>query len=80
MSIIKASTAKNTLYDLIDEAISSHEPIHITSKRGNAVLISESDWRAVQETMYLQSIPGMVKSINLAREEGPEAGSRKLDW
>lgn len=80
MNTITATKARGTLYSLIDEANVSHEPIQITSKRGNAVLISEADWRSIQETIHLHSIPGMVKSIQEAREEGIEKGSKSLDW
>jgi prevent-host-death family protein len=80
MTTISATKARSKLYSLIDEANESHEPIQITGKRGNAVLISEDDWRSVQETLYLQSVPGMVESIQKAREEGIEAASEDLDW
>lgn len=74
MTTISATKARGSLYSLIDEANTSHEPIQITGKRGNAVLISEDDWRAIQETLYLQSIPGVVESILAARAEGLEQG------
>lgn len=80
MNTVTATKARGTLYSLIDEANASHEPIQITSKRGNAVLVSEGDWRAIQETLHLQSIPGMVESIQQARKEGIEKGSKSLDW
>lgn len=80
MTTISATKARSSLYTLIDEANSSHEPIQITGKRGNAVLISEEDWRSIQETLYLQSIPGMVDSIKKARKEGPDRASKELDW
>jgi len=63
MTVIKASEARVRLYRLIDEVASSHEPVFITGKRGNAVLVSEEDWRSVQETLYLLSVPGMRESI-----------------
>ena len=80
MHTVTATKARGKLYSLIDEANTSHEPIQITGKRGNAILISEDDWRSIQETLYLQSIPGMVKSIQEARNEGIEKGSTELDW
>ncbi len=80
MNTITATRARGNLYSLIDDANSSHEPIQITGKRGNAVLISEDDWRSIQETLYLQSIPGMVDSIKKARKEGIKEASKKLDW
>ncbi len=80
MTTISATKARTQLYKLIDEANSSHEPIQITGKRGNAVLLSESDWSAIQETLYLNSIPGMIDSIQQARAEGVEQASETLDW
>ncbi len=80
MTTISATKARSSLYSLIDEANASHEPIQITGKRGNAVLISEDDWRSIQETLYLQSIPGMVDSIEEARKEGIRKASKELDW
>jgi antitoxin YefM len=63
MTTIKATDARAKLYKLLDEAAESHEPIQITGKRSNAVLISMDDWRSIQETLYLLSIPGMRESI-----------------
>jgi antitoxin YefM len=63
MTTLSASEARSRLYRLIDETAASHEPILITAKRGNAILLSEEDWKAIQETMYLLSIPGMRESI-----------------
>ena len=63
MKVIKATEARSNLYRLIDEASESHEPIHISGKRSNAVLISEEDWRSIQETLHLLSIQGMRESI-----------------
>ena len=60
---ITATSARAQLYSLIDAAVESHEPLQITGKRGNAVLVSEEDWRAVQETLHLLAIPGMRESI-----------------
>jgi prevent-host-death family protein len=63
MTTITATEARKSLYRLVDEVQESHEPVKITGKRGSAVLVSEEDWRAVQETLYLVSIPGMRESI-----------------
>ena len=63
MTTISASEARARLYGLLDEAAESGEPIQITGRRNNAILISEADWRAIQETLYLLSIPGMRESI-----------------
>ena len=63
MTTMSATEARKQLYKLLDDVSQSHEPVQITGKRGNAVLVSEDDWRAVQETLYLVSIPGMRESI-----------------
>ena len=80
MTTVTVTKARTKLYSLIDETNESHEPIQITGKRGNAVLVSEDDWRSIQETLYLQSIPGMVESIQKARKEGIGNASKELDW
>ncbi|MDF5734014.1 MAG: type II toxin-antitoxin system Phd/YefM family antitoxin [Rhizonema sp. PD38] len=63
MNAISATQAQSNLYNLIDEAAADHEPVLITGKRNNAVLVSEEDWNAIQETLFLVSIPGMRSSI-----------------
>ena len=63
MTTLKASAARSKLCRLIDETASSHKPIIIIGKRSNAVIVSEDDWRAIQETVHLISIPGMRQSI-----------------
>ena len=80
MPTVTATEARAKLYRLIDQAASSHEPIVITGKRANAVLISEDDWRAVQETLYLLSIPGMRESIREGLETPLEECAEDLDW
>lgn len=80
MTTLTASQARARLYKLIDEASASHEPIQITGKRGNAVLVSEDDWRAIQETLYLLSVPGMRESIREGLKTPVEECSEDLDW
>ena len=63
MSAVSASEARKRLYKLVDEVKESHEPIQIVGKRNSAFLVAEEDWRAIEETIYLTSIPGMRKSI-----------------
>lgn len=66
MRVISATSARTNFFGLIDQAAEEHEPIFIKSKRNNAILISEEDWRSIEETLYLSSIPGMVESLNKA--------------
>jgi antitoxin YefM len=80
MTTLTASEARSKLYRLIDEAASTHTPILITGKRSNAVLISEEDWRAIQETLYLLSIPGMRESIREGLKTPIEECAKDLEW
>jgi antitoxin YefM len=77
MATFSASEARKQLYKLVDRVKETHEPIYITGKRNSAYLISEEDWHAVQETLYLDSIPGMresiIKGMNTPLEETSEA-------
>lgn len=63
MKTISATSARSDLYNLIDATHSDHQPIQITGKRGNAILLSEPDWQSLQETLHLLNIPGMRQSI-----------------
>jgi prevent-host-death family protein len=69
MRAIPATKARGSLYRLVDEVAESSEPVTITGRRGNAVLVSEEDWRAIQETLYLLSIRGMRESIRRGMKE-----------
>ena len=69
MTILTASEARAKLYRLIDQTTESHEPITISGKRGNAVLISSEDWSAIEETLYLLAVPGMRESIKACMAE-----------
>jgi prevent-host-death family protein len=80
MATITATEARKSLYRLLDEVSESHEPVQITGKRGNAVLIAEEDWRAVQETLYLHSVPGMKESIVEGMKTPVDECDGELDW
>lgn len=80
MTTLSVTEARANLYRVIDEAAVSHEPVLITGKRNNAVLVSEEDWSAIQETLYLLSIPGMRESIKQGMEEDITECSQELDW
>jgi prevent-host-death family protein len=80
MTILNATEARAKLYSLIDEAEETHEPIIITGRRGNAVLLSESDWNAITETLHLLSVPGMRESIREGLAENVKECSKELDW
>lgn len=80
MTTITATEARRLLYKLLDQVADSHEPVQIAGKRGSAVLIAESDWRAIQETLYLDSVPGMRESIREGMITPIEECEEDLDW
>jgi len=80
MTSLTASEARANLYRLMDEAAASHQPIAITGKRSNAVLVSAEDWAAIQETLFLLSVPGMRESIKGGMAEPVDACAGELDW
>jgi PHD/YefM family antitoxin component YafN of YafNO toxin-antitoxin module len=80
MTTLNATEARSKLYALIDETTTSHQPIVITGKRGNAVLLAEEDWIAINETLHLLSIPGMRESIREGMDAKLEECDQELDW
>jgi len=80
MPTLTATEARAKLYKLIDETASSHEPIIIKGKRTNAVLISEDDWRSVQETIYLLNIPGIRETIREGLATPVEECTQEIEW
>lgn len=80
MQTLSASEARANLYRLIDQAAESHQPIAITGKRAKAVLLSADDWSAIQEMLFLQSVPGMRESIVEGMATSVEECSKELDW
>lgn len=80
MTTLTASEARAKLYKLLDKSAESHEPIQITGKRHNAILIAEDDWRAINETLYLLSIPGMRESIRKGLKTPLKKCSKRLKW
>ena len=80
MRTVNSTLARNNIYELIDKTNETSEPIIITGKRGNAVLVSEDDWRAIQETLFLVSIPNMRESIIAGMKEPISKCSNKLVW
>ena len=80
MQTLTASTARTSLYRLIDETATTHQPLIITGKRNNAVLVSLEDWSAIQETLFLLSVPGMRESIREGMNTPVSELSSELDW
>ena len=80
MTTLTATEARKNLYTLLDDVAESHAPLQIAGKRHNAVLVSEEDWRAIQETLYLSSIPGMKGSIVKGLKTPIEKCDKDLNW
>jgi len=80
MITITATHARQNLYSLVDEVSQSHMPIQIAGKRNSAVLISEDDWRAIQETLYLTAIPGIKDSIQRGLKTPVGKCHKDLGW
>ena len=80
MAAMTASEARANLYRLIDETASSHQPLLISGKRNSAVLVSAEDWEAIQETLFLLSVPGMRESIREGMMTPVDACDGALNW
>ncbi len=80
MTSITATKARKHLYGLLDDVAASHEPVQIAGKRHSAVLVAEEDWRAIQETLHLTSVPGMRDAILKGLKTPVNKCARELDW
>jgi PHD/YefM family antitoxin component YafN of YafNO toxin-antitoxin module len=80
MTTLNATEARSKLYALMDEVAISHQPIVITGKRGNSILLSEEDWNAINETLHLLSVPGMRESIKEGLGSNLSECDQELDW
>jgi antitoxin YefM len=78
MVTVTATKARSDLYRLIDGA--GEEPVRITGKRASAVLVSEEDWSAIQETLFLLAIPGMRESIRKGLKTPVSKCGKELRW
>ena len=80
MTTLNVTEARANLYKLIDDTTVSHEPVVITGKRGNVVLLAEDDWNAINETLHLLSVPGMRESIVEGMQESIDSAATELNW
>ena len=80
MTTLSATEARKRLFNLVDEVRETHEPVQIVGKRSSAILVAEEDWRAIQETLYLTSIPGMRKSIRKGLNTPVEECDEEPGW
>ena len=80
MTTLSATEARKRLFNLVDEVRETHEPVQIVGKRSSAILVAEEDWRAIQETLYLTSIPGIRKSIREGLNTPVEECDEEPGW
>jgi prevent-host-death family protein len=80
VTTLTATEARANLFKLLDQAAEHHEPIQITGRRHNGVLVSEEDFRAMQETLYLLGVPGVKASLMAAKKAPVRSYSRKRPW
>ena len=78
MTTISVKEASAKLSELIENVAASHEPVVITSKHHNAILVDEGHWKAITETLHLLSAPSMRKSILSSIQEGIEGAAKGL--
>lgn len=82
MQVFQVTDKHDKLHMLVDDVNQNHSPIQIASKNGNGILIAEDDWKAIEETLYLYSVPGLVESILEAHKEPLEEGTpaSEIEW
>lgn len=80
MSNTNITNARKNLYKIVEEVNETHEPVHVYGKNANAVIVGEEDWKNIQETLFLTSIPGMRESIIEGMQEDVDECSEELDW
>jgi len=78
--VMTVSQARTNIYKIMDETAQTHQPIMITGKRNNVVMLSEEDWNAIEETLYLNSIPNMASSIKEAMDSPNSEFSEDIEW
>ncbi len=78
--IMSVSQVRADIYNVMDETAQTHEPILITGKRNNVVMVSQEDWNAIEETLYLNSIPNMASSIQDSMEASDSEFSKNIEW
>ena len=78
--VMTVSQARKNIYKIMDETAQTHQPIMITGKRNNVVMLSEDDWNAIEETLFLNSIPGMASSIKEAMDAPNSEFSENIEW
>lgn len=78
--VISDSQIREDIYNIMDEIAQTHEPILITGKRNNVIILSQEVWNAIEETLYLNSIPNMTSSIQESMKAKDSEFSKNIEW
>lgn len=78
--VMSVSQVRSDIYNIMDETSQTHEPILITGKRNNVVMLSQEDWNAIEETLFLNNIPNMVSSIQESMNTPDSEFSDTVEW
>lgn len=78
--IMSVSQVRKDIYNVMDETAQTHEPVLITGKRNNVVMLSQEDWNAIEETLFLNSIPNMASSIQESMNADDSEFSEDIEW
>ena len=78
--VMSVSQVRSDIYNIMDETSQTHEPILITGKRNNVVMLSQEDWNAIEETLFLNNIPNMVSSIQESKSAPDSEFSDTVEW
>ena len=80
MKIYTTSQARTNLFGILEYTAQSHDPVYVVGKHNKAVILAEEDYRAIIETLYISSIPGLKESILKSRDEPLESCTEDIDW
>ena len=78
--VMSVSQVRANIYNVMDETALTHEPIHKNKKRNNAVMLSQEDWNAIEETLFLNSVPNLATSIKESMQEDDSEFSEDIEW
>jgi len=78
--VMSVSQVRADIYNVMNETAQTHEPVLITGKRNNVVMLSQEDWNAIEETLYLNSIPNMASSIQESMNTDDSEFNENIEW
>lgn len=80
MTNINITSFRKNIYNLLEQTIKYNEPLNISTKNGNAVVLSEEDYNNIMETLYIMSIPGLKDEIIRRANDDDYIDESEVDW